>query len=160
MAQRGFDKRESLRERIAQLAEQIAEPMGAEVVLVEVKGAGARSIVRTYIDQPGGVGLDDCARFSARLSVLLDVEDWIPFSYTLEVSSPGLDRPLVKAADYRRFSGKRAKIRTRAALHGQRNFQGKLAGVLEEKILLEIEPGEKMALALKDIEKANLIVEF
>ena len=82
-----MSERENLAARIQDFAEQLAASMGLEIVLVEIKGGGNRPIVRAYIDKPGGVAIADCERFSKRLSVLLDVEDWIPFSYTLEVSS-------------------------------------------------------------------------
>jgi len=159
MAVSELDQRQSLGIRITKLAEEIAASMNMEVVLVEVKGDENRSIVRTYIDQPGGVSLDDCERFSRRFSVALDVEDWIPFSYVLEVSSPGVNRPLVKESDFRRFSGKDAKIRTRLPIEGQRNFKGKIVGVTEGRLELEVAPGRQIGIALTDIEKANLIGE-
>jgi len=160
MAVSDLNQRQSLEIRITKLAEQIAASMGMEVVLVEVKGDENRSVIRTYIDQPDGISLDDCERFSKRLSVTLDVEDWIPFSYILEVSSPGVNRPLVKEADFRRFAGKDAKVRTRVPCEGQRNFRGRIAGVTEGRLELEIAPGKQIGIALMDIEKANLIGEL
>src|SRR5512147_1650045 len=142
MAGSDLNQRGSLESRVAELAEQVAASMGMEVVLLEIKGDGNRSIVRAYIDQPGGVTLDDCERFSKRFSVSLDVEDWIPFSYILEVSSPGVNRPLVKESDFRRFAGKEAKVRTRLPIGGQRNFKGKIAGVTGGRLELEIAPGK------------------
>jgi len=146
--------------RITTLAEQIAAGMGLEIVLVEVKGGGQRSIVRIFIDQPGGVSLADCERFSKRFSVALDVEDWIELSYVLEVSSPGLDRPLVKEKDFARFSGRNVKVRLRALVEGQRHFRGKLLGISDGRIGLEITPGRQVEISLKDIEKANLVIEI
>ena len=134
--------------------------MQMEVVLVEIKGDGNRSIVRIFIDKPGGVTLEDCERFSKRFSVLLDVEDLIPFSYTLEVSSPGVNRPLVKESDFQRFCGKDAKIRIRRPIEGQRNFKGKIVGVTEGRLELEVMPGKQIGIALTDIEKANLIADL
>jgi ribosome maturation factor RimP len=160
MAGSDLNQRQSLEIRITELAEQVAASMGLEVVLLEVKGDGNNSIVRAYIDQPGGITLDDCERFSKRLSVSLDVEDWIPFSYNLEVSSPGVNRPLVKEADFRRFVGKEAKVRTRLPIGGQRNFKGKIGGVTEGRLELEIAPGKQVEIALMDIEKANLSAEL
>jgi ribosome maturation factor RimP len=154
------DRRESLAPRITALAEQVAASMGMEVVLVEIKGGGNRSIVRTFIDQPGGISLSDCERFSKRLAVLLDVEDWIPFSYVLEVSSPGLDRPLVKEADFVRFAGKSVKLRTRIPVEGQKNFKGRILGVNDGRLELEMTAGKQVEIAVKDIEKANLKVEI
>jgi ribosome maturation factor RimP len=154
------NEQQFLEPRITELAEQIAASMGMEIVLVEIKGDGNRSIVRAYVDQPGGVTLDDCERFSKRFSVSLDVEDWIPFHYVLEVSSPGVNRPLVKEADFLRFCGKNAKIRTRSPIEGQRNFKGKILGVTEGRLGLEVAPGKEVGIALKDIEKANLMAEL
>ena len=93
-------------------------------------------------------------------SVLLDVEDSIPFSYILEVSSPGVNRPLVKESDFRRFAGKEAKVRTRLPIGGQRNFKGRIVGVTENRLELEIAPGRQVGIALMDIEKANLIADL
>jgi ribosome maturation factor RimP len=93
---------ESLEASITTLAEQVAASLGLEIIRAEIKGGGGRSIVRIFIDQLGGISLNDCERFSKQFSVLLDVEDLIPFSYTLEVSSPGLDLS-VKEADFRRL---------------------------------------------------------
>jgi ribosome maturation factor RimP len=160
MAVSNMNQRQSLEGRITELAEQVADSMGMEVVLVEIKGDGNRSVVRTFIDQPAGVTLDDCARFSRRFSVALDVEDWIPFSYTLEVSSPGVNRPLVKESDFARFCGQNAKVRTRIPLEGQRNFKGKIVGVTEGRLALEVAPGKQIGIALGDIEKARLIADL
>jgi ribosome maturation factor RimP len=153
------NERESLVGSITALAEQVAASMGMEVVLVEIKGGG-RSVVRVYIDQAGGVSVDDCERFSKRFSVLLDVEDCIPFSYVLEVSSPGLDRPLVREADFQRFTGKQVKVRTSQPLQGQRNFRGRILGASGGNIRLELSPGQQVEMALSQIERANLVVEI
>ena len=160
MAVSDLDQRQSLEIRITKLAEEVAASMKMEVVLVEVKGDANRSVVRAYIDQPGGVSLDDCERFSRSFSVALDVEDWIPFRYILEVSSPGVNRPLVRESDFQRFSGKDAKIRTRLPIEGQRNLRGKIVGVTEGRLELEVAPGKQIGIALTDIEKANLIGEL
>ena len=154
------NQHQDLESRVQACAEQLAASMGLEIVLVEIKGGGNRPVVRTYIDQPGGVTLDDCERFSKRLSVLLDVEDWIPFSYTLEVSSPGLNRPLVKEADFQRFAGKNARIRTRRPLDGQRNFKGKILAAAQGRVELEIAPGKTVDIPVVEIEKANLMIEI
>ncbi len=150
-------QRQSLAARITEMAEQVAASMGMEVILVEIKGSGNRSVLRTFIDQPGGISLDDCERFSRRLSVSLDVEDWIPFSYNLEVSSPGINRPLVKESDFKRFCGKDATVRTRTPIEGRKNFKGRIAEVTAGCLELEISPGNAVEIALMDIEKANLI---
>jgi ribosome maturation factor RimP len=160
MARQDLNWRESLEARITSLAEQVAASMGMELVLAEIKGGGNRSIVRTFIDQPGGISLNDCERFSKRFSVVLDVEDCIPFSYVLEVSSPGLDRPLVKEADFRRHIGRTAKVRTRLPLEGQRSFKGTILGVTLGRIDLGVAPGKQVEIALSEIEKANLVAEI
>ena len=152
-----LNQRQALEARILEMAEQVAASMGMEVVLVEIKGSGKNSVVRTYIDRPEGISLDDCERFSRRFSVSLDVEDWIPFSYTLEVSSPGINRPLVKESDFTRFRGENARVRTRSPIELQKNFKGRIAGVTDGRLELEIVPGKIVTIALIDIEKANLI---
>ncbi len=154
------NQRKSLEERVQSLAEQLAASLEMEIVLVEVKGGGNRPILRVYLDRPGGVTLEDCERFSKRFSVLLDVEDWIPFSYTLEVSSPGLDRPLVKEGDFVRFAGSNARVRTRCPIDGQKNFKGKILGVAQGKVTLEVAQGKAVDIAVSAIEKANLIIEI
>lgn len=159
MARRDTDEREILEKRILGLAEQLAASMGFEVVLLETKGE-ARAIVRVYIDRDGGVTLDDCERFSRRFSVLLDVEDWIPFSYILEVSSPGLDRPLVKEADFQRFSGKHARVRTKSPIAGQRNFRGRILGVSKGVLSLEMAMVKRVEIPISEIEKANLVIDI
>ncbi len=152
--------REALQARVTALAEQVAASMGMQIVLVEIKGGGNHSIVRAYIDEPGGVSLESCERFSKRFSVVLDVEDCIPFSYILEVSSPGLDRPLVKESDYQRFTGREARVRTRLPVEGQRSFKGKILGATEGRIRLEVPPGRQIEIALAEIEKANLVADI
>ena len=160
MAVSDMHQRQSLEKRVAELANQVADSLRMEVVLVEIKGDGNRSLVRTFIDQPAGISLDDCERFSRRLSVSLDVEDWIPFSYTLEVSSPGVNRPLVKESDFKRFCGQNAKVRTRLPFEGQRNFKGKIIGVTEGRLALDVAPGKQIGIALVDIEKASLAADL
>lgn len=142
------------------MAEKVADSMGFEIVLAEIKGGSGHSVVRVFIDHPGGITLNDCERFSKRFGVVLDVEDLIPSSYVLEVSSPGLDRPLIKDADFRRFAGKTAKVRTRFAVEGQKSHKGKILGVTEGRLSLETSPGKQVEIAIADIEKANLVIEI
>ena len=153
----GLSQKQTLEARITEMAEEVASSMGMEVVLIEIRGSGKNSTVRTFIDRPGGITLDDCERFSRRFSVLLDVEDSIPFSYTLEVSSPGINRPLVKESDFKRFCGKDIRVRTRTPVDGQKNFKGAIAHVTDGRIEIQIAPERTVSIALKDIEKANLI---
>jgi len=160
MAVLDLDQRQSLEARITRLAEQAAASMGMEVVLVEIKGDGNHSIVRAFIDKSGGISLDDCERFSRHFSVSLDVEDWIPFRYVLEVSSPGVNRPLLKEADFLRFCGKSARVRMRVPVEGQKSFKGKIVSVAEGRVVLEVAPGKAIQIALTDIEKANLMADL
>lgn len=147
------------RSKIASLAERVAAATGTEVVLVELK-AGGRSVVRVFIDRPGGVSLADCERFSKRLSVMLDVEDFLPFSYVLEVSSPGLDRPLTREEDFRRFAGRKAKVRLRRGAAGRRSLQGKILGVERGRVRFELPSGDQVEVAVAEIERANLVIEI
>jgi ribosome maturation factor RimP len=159
MAQQNSSQRESLAARIASLAEESAAEIGLEIVHVEITGTN-RAILRVFIDKPGGVGLEDCERFSRRFSIQLDVEDWIPFSYVLEVSSPGLDRPLVKERDFRRFAGRRATVRTRGPIHGQRNFKGVILGSEQGTLFFEVDRERRIEIALEEVEKANLVADL
>src|SRR5438552_17342621 len=126
------------RSRVRQLVAEIVESQGYELVDVEFKGAGKNSLLRIFIDRPDGISHEDCELVSEHVGTVLDVEDLIPFSYTLEVSSPGLDRKLFKEADYIRFAGKLAKIQTRIPLEHQKACKGRLKGLQEGKILLEL----------------------
>ncbi|MDI9611711.1 MAG: ribosome maturation factor RimP [Acidobacteriota bacterium] len=160
MAVRGTGPDESLELKIKGLAEQVAASMSMEVVLAEVKGEGSRSVVRVFIDQPTGITLEDCERYSKRFSVALDVEDWIPSKYTLEVSSPGVDRPLVREADFARFQGENARVRTRIPIEGQKNFKGKIVIAGGGGVTLEVAPGRHVEIAITDIDKARLIADL
>ena len=144
------------RSRVRQLVEQVVQSQGYELVDVEFKGAGNNSVLRIYIDTPAGVSLGDCELVSEQVGTVLDVEDLIPFSYTLEVSSPGLDRKLFKEADYVRFAGKLAKIQTRIPLEHQKVFKGRLRGLQEGKIQLELPQGNLLEIPLDVVSEARL----
>ena len=152
--------RQSLISRITELAEKTAFSMGIEVVLAEIRNEGSRAIVRVYIDQPGGIALDDCERFSKRFSTVIDVEDFIPFAYVLEVSSPGVNRPLAREVDFLKFLGENARVRSRIPIEGQRNFKGKIVNVTEGRVKFEIAPDKYVDIAVADIEKAHLIADL
>ena len=117
------------RDRIRQLIEGVVEGQGYEFVDMEFKGGGKNSILRIFIDKPAGVSHRDCELVSEQVGTVLDVEDVIPFKYTLEISSPGLDRKLVRESDYTRFEGRLAKIQTRIPLQHQKVFKGRLRGL-------------------------------
>jgi len=147
--------------RVQELVERVVTRQNLELVHVEMAG-GRQPILRVYIDKPGGVTVDDCAQVSERLSLHLDVEDYISSQYTLEVASPGLDRGLYKPADYERFAGLPAHIKLEAPLNGQRNFHGRLIGLEKEEeptAILEDETGKQHRLPLAKIAKANVEIE-
>jgi len=154
------NERQSLKIRIAELAEITASSMKMSVVLVEIKNEGGRVIVRVYIDQPGGITLEDCERFSKRFSTTMDVEDLVTFAYVLEISSPGINRPLVKEADFQRFLGENARVRTSRSIESQRNFKGRIVNVTDGRVTFESAPDKQVVIAVADIEKANLIADL
>jgi ribosome maturation factor RimP len=133
---------------------------GMTLVDVELKGAGANHLLRVYIDKPGGVTHADCQLISEQVSTILDVEDPIPGRYTLEVSSPGLDRKLVKPTDYEHFAGRRARLVLREPVGSQRVFEGRLAGLEAGRVRLDSGEGQLTELELSNISKARLIVDL
>jgi ribosome maturation factor RimP len=149
----------TLKEKLLELLSAEVEALGYDLVELDPPAAGGSGTLRIYIDQEEGVGLDDCERVSHRVSGLLDVEDPIPGQYVLEVSSPGLDRPLRKEEHFRRQIGKLAKVVLQAGRPGRRRYKGRIQGV--EAGVLEIEvDGERVALPLSEIESARLVPEF
>ncbi len=133
--------------------------MGYELVGIEFASAARGGLLRIYIDHPEGVGVDDCQRVSYQVSGVLDVEDPIPGHYSLEVSSPGLDRPLFDREHYERFIGQQVKVRMAVPQNGRRKFEGLLQGLEEECVVL-IQDGETVRLPLADVEQARLVPEF
>ena len=118
-----------IEERIRAIAERVTGEHGLEFVHAEVGVIGRNAAVRIFIDKPGGVTHADCSEVSRHVGTLLDVEDYISSTYTLEVSSPGLERGLYKKADYERYAGRLAKLKARQPVNGQRNFRGRILGV-------------------------------
>ena len=149
----------SVSERIKYLAEQTAIDHGLELVHVEVAGPDGHPIVRVFIDKPGGVTHDDCSEVSHHLGTVLDVEDFIHSAYTLEVSSPGIERGLYKRADYERFAGNTAKLKTRVALKGQRNFRGRIVGIKGDEVIFDDRTSGRIMIPLESIAKANLEID-
>ncbi len=144
---------------IERLIAPALEAMGYELVRVILSGRHAPTLqVMTERRDGRAMGVDDCAEISRALSALLDVEDPIAGSYTLEVSSPGLDRPLVKAADFERFKGRTARVEVRFPKDGRRRFQGRLDGVGEGGVRLETAEGP-VTVALDDVARAKLVVD-
>ncbi|MDX9740252.1 MAG: ribosome maturation factor RimP [Gammaproteobacteria bacterium] len=143
------------------LLEPTVNMLGCELVAIEhvMRGGGGGQLLRIYIDREEGVTVSDCERVSHQVSGVLDVEDVISGSYVLEVSSPGLDRPLGTARDFERFSGHNVRLRTDGPINGQRNFKGLLRGLRGSDVVLEME-GQEVALPLDRIEKARLIPDI
>ena len=179
-------------DKIRQIAERVAGSSGLEVVEVEVCGAGKHRMLRVFIDRagaapaadrpcedrphedrPDGVTHEDCSKFSREFGTIVDVEDAVPGgSYVLEVSSPGLDRKLTKAADFERFRGQRVKLTTREPVNNNRHFEGKLESFENGKLLLDLSAARKkkmrpkegaaakVEIGLGNVEKANLVPEI
>ena len=163
-------------ERVREIAERVAESQGLEIVEVEFRGGGKGRMLRVTLDKPGvehghaplGVTHQDCANVSRELSTILDVEEVVPgSSYTLEVSSPGLDRKLARAADFARFTGSLVKLMTKQPVNGNRHLQGRLESFTAGRLTLEVAPGKKkggpegkLEIELGNVERANLVPEF
>lgn len=149
-------KNEVLRE----LLNPSVEALGYELVGVEYHPNSVNAIVRIYIDKEGGVNLDDCVAVTEQINGVLDVEDPITSKYTLEVSSPGLDRPLFNLQDFHRFIGSQAKIRLSRPIERQRNFKAEIIGVNEHIITIEEKDGKQTELDFNFIEGARLMPSF
>ena len=149
----------SVADRVQAIAERVAIDHGLELVHAEVAGPDNKPIVRIFIDKPNGVTHQDCSEVSLHVGTVLDVEDFIHASYTLEVSSPGIERGLYKRQDYERFAGSLAKMRTRKPIHGQRNFRGRLLGIDGENILIEDRTSGRVSVPFEVVAKANLEID-
>ena len=154
-----FEKRVIV-EQIRGMAERVAESEGLELVDAEWKGNSRGGTLRVFIDKPEGITHADCELVSHQLSALLDIEDLIPSSYRLEVSSPGLDRKLSKQADFSRFAGRKAKVRIREPLHGVRSLTGRIESASLADVSLRTASGTIVEVPMKDIVQARLVVEF
>jgi ribosome maturation factor RimP len=159
-------------ERVREIAERVALSSGLEVVEVELRGGGKARMLRIVIDKPAGVTHEDCASLSREMSTILDVEDVVSgSSYLLEVSSPGLDRKLLRPADYERFTGSRVKLTTRNPVDGNRHFEGRLESFQNGRLTLDVnaarkkfrpasDAAQKLDIELANVEKANLVPEI
>ncbi len=145
--------------RAEELARRVAEAEGMELIHLQYQPRGATPLLRVYIDKPGGVTLDDCQKVSRHMSVLLDVEDFIPHKYVLEVSSPGIERPLFKPDDYLRFQGEEIHLVTVEKIEGRRNFTGRIRDFLEGIVIIECEDGTHR-IPFEKIRRANLVYRF
>lgn len=146
-------------EKLRRPVEAAVRGLGYELVGVEYLPQGRRSLLRVYIDSPEGITVDDCERVSHQVSGALDVEEPISGHYILEVSSPGLDRPLFTADHFSRFAGQQVKLRLSLPLAGRRNFSGLLQGVEGADVVL-VQDGEEVRIALDNIEQARLVPQL
>jgi ribosome maturation factor RimP len=146
--------------RVETILGPLLDAEGFSLVDVEYKRERGGWILRVFIDKEGGVTLDDCARVSREFGQLLDVEDIIPTSYQLEVSSPGLDRPLKKEEDFVKYSGRKVRIKTKEQVSGRRNFKGALLGCTEGKVMVKVEGSGVFMIPFSAILKANLEIEL
>ena len=154
-------------EQVREVAVRVAGTHGLQVFDVQFRREAPGMVLRVRLDRPGpsataedSVSVEDCARVSRDLSAVLDVEDVVPVAYTLEVSSPGLDRPLRHADDYRRFTGRRAKLVMREAVDGRKFVKGILGGVDGHHVLIDSDEGRQHRVPMGVITRANLEVEF
>ncbi len=148
-------------QQLEDLLEPVVASMDYEFVGLEFISQGRHSILRIFIDSENGVGVDDCANVSRQLSAVLDVEDPISNEYSLEISSPGLNRPLFKLSQYEQFIGEEVKFKTiRPQLeNGQRKFKGVITAVKNNNVVFDIE-NESLSVPFSDIEKANIVAKF
>jgi ribosome maturation factor RimP len=154
-------------EQIRAIAERVAAARGLEVWDIQSRRESGGHVVRVFIDRPGpsatpddSVSIEDCEQVNREIGTILDVEDPLPFTYTLEVSSPGLDRPLRKLDDYRRFAGRLAKVVVSEPVDNQKAFEGRLSGVDGDAVVLEAQNGRRHKLPMRLITRGRLEVEF
>ncbi|HHU51900.1 MAG TPA: ribosome maturation factor RimP [Firmicutes bacterium] len=146
------------RRRVQELADRVGEGLGYEVVEVSFVKEGPHRVLRVTIDHPNGIGIDDCERFSNAFGQVLDEEDPISTSYLLEVSSPGIDRPLTKPEHFSRFAGQEAELRLYSPVQGRKKFRGTLVGwspEAEGQVLMKCD-GEELAIPWSNISRARL----
>lgn len=152
-------KKLRITEQVEEMTKPIVTSLELELVEVEYIKEGANWYLRVFIDKPEGVDLDDCQAVSEQLSKLLDEKDPVPNPYILEVSSPGIERPLKKPEDYQRFAGQLITVKTFMSIDGKKNFTGKLVGLNGNEVVLEID-NQQLSLPLNKIASARLAVEF
>ncbi len=142
---------------LTELFEPVVESMGYELVGIEFHSSEHHGVLRLYIDHDNGITVDDCARVSRQISAVIDVEDPIAMAFDLEVSSPGINRPLFKLGDFEKYSGEKAKIKLGVALNGRKNFSGVLKGIdNDQHVIIDVD-NEIFELPHQDIAKAHLV---
>lgn len=152
-------KFDQLLQEVCQVVDPILQSQGMELVDLEYQRESPGWVLRIYIDREGGITVEDCAELSGELGAILEVRDLIANPYTLEVSSPGLTRPLKKPEDYNKYRNRLVKIKTFEPIEGQKNFKGVLQGLEDGKVHMQAE-GRILEIPLRDIAKANLEIEF
>lgn len=152
--------KQSLEERIRIIAEPIAAEIDLEIVHVEISGPAKNQIVRIFIDKSTGVTHEDCAQVSSRVGEVIESEDFIPNAYVLEVSSPGLERGLYNLADFERFVGKLARIKTYSAVRAQKNFAGRIIEIKGDEIVFEDQTSGEFVFPFSSVAKANLLIDI
>ncbi|HEN8797647.1 ribosome maturation factor RimP [Pseudomonas sp. CM25] len=146
-------------EQLQALLAPVVTGLGFECWGIEFVSQGKHSVLRVYIDKEGGILVDDCAEVSRQVSSVLDVEDPISSEYTLEVSSPGMERPLFTLEQFASHAGEQVKIKLRSPFEGRRNFQGLLRGVEDQDVVVQVDDQEFL-LPIDSIDKANIIPSF
>ncbi len=146
-------------QRARDLIKSVVEEEGFELVHVEYTATGSAPVLRVYVDRPGGITLSDCAGLSRRISVLLDVEDFIPTHYLLEVSSPGIERPLFTERDYLRFNGREIRLSTREKIDKRRNFRGTIEEFHDGIVRLRC-ANQVYEIPFAQVKRANLVYDF
>lgn len=153
--------RETLLARVTEISHRAAERAGVEVWDIELAGSGQNRILRIFIDKAEGVTHAECELVSGEMSTVLDAENVVPGGeYQLEVSSPGVERKLIRPEHFTRFAGQKARIALREPVDNQRRWEGTLAGVMDDVVTLEAEPGKTIRIRMDQIEKANLKFEW
>ena len=145
--------------KLHELLKPVVEALNCELWGLELQSGGKRKLLRIYIDSEDGIGVEDCERVSRQSSSILDVEDAINGEYVLEVSSPGMDRPLYELAQYEKFKGENITLKLRFPYDGQRNFKGRLAGIDGDEIVLVVADTEYL-FPIEGIDKANVVPRF
>ena len=151
---------DSIAQQIDRIAEKAASDNGVEFIHSEIVGSKRNMTVRIYIDKPEGVTLEDCSTVSRAIEAVIDADDFIPSSYVLEVSSPGIERPLFTVQDFEKFAGKKAKVKTLESINGQANFNGRIVSVEDSEIIFDDKTNGNVRIPFEKVAKANLRVDL
>jgi ribosome maturation factor RimP len=152
-------KIEELQDKVAKMIEPLINDLGIDLVDIDLKKMGNKALLRVYIETEAGINIDDCEKVSREVSATLDVEDPIPYSYVLEVSSPGLERPLKKPTDFIRFKGNMVRVVIREAIDKQTFFIGTLAEATDHEIVLHLPKDKEITITYDNISSSRLEVE-